>query len=246
MVIYYTGTGNSRFIAKIIAEKLDDTLVDATELMKQGKFGKFESERPYVFVCPTYAWQMPKIFVEFIKRSKFSGNKFSFFVMTCGSDIGNAEKQIKELCEEADFKYKGVMEIEMPENYIAMFTAPEQAEAKKIVAKAVILAREAAEIVGQNKYFPHEEPDILDKVKSGIVNDIFYKYMISAKKFYATDKCIGCKKCVTECPLNNIKIVDGKPQWGNQCTHCMACICKCPTEAIEYGKHTKGKRRYSL
>ncbi len=246
MVIYYTGTGNSRFIAKVIAEKLNDTLVDATELMKQGKSGKFDSECPYVFVCPTYAWQMPKVFVDFIKRSKFSGNKFAFFVMTCGSDIGNAEEQIKGLCEDADFKFKGVMGIVMPENYIAMFTAPEETEAKKIIAKAVISARKAADIIVANKYFPHMETNWLDKAKSGIVNDIFCKHIISAKKFYATDRCVGCKKCVYECPLNNIKMVDGKPQWGNQCTHCMACICKCPTEAIEYGKHTKGKRRYSL
>ncbi len=246
MVIYYTGTGNSRFIAEIIAEKLNDTLVDATELMKQGKHGKFESQVPYVFVCPTYAWQMPRVFVNFIKRSKFSGNKFVFFVMTCGSDIGNAEKQIMELCEEVDFKFKGVKEIVMPENYIAMFTAPEETEAKRIIAKAVVSARKAADIIGENKYFPHIEPSWMDKAKSGIVNDVFYKYVISSKKFYATDKCVGCRKCVLECPLDNIKMVDGKPQWGNQCTHCMACICKCPMEAIEYGKHTKGKRRYSL
>ena len=246
MVIYYTGTGNSRFLAEIIAERTEDTLVDATEMMKKGKYGKFHSEKPFVFVCPTYAWQMPRVFVDFIKRSKFTGNKFTFFVMSCGSDIGNAEKQIKELCEEVDLKFKGVMGIVMPENYIAMFSAPEEKEAKQIISQAAISARKAADIIGANKYFPHTEPSLLDRAKSGVINHVFYRHMISAKKFYTTDQCIGCKKCVSECPLNNIKMVNNKPQWGNQCTHCMACICKCPTEAIEYGKHTKGKRRYFM
>ena len=53
----------------------------------------------------------------------------------------------------------------------------------------------------------------------------------------ATDACIGCGKCVELCPLNNIRLENGKPVWGKHCTHCMACICYCPKEAIEYGNH---------
>ena len=62
----------------------------------------------------------------------------------------------------------------------------------------------------------------------------------------AIDKktCIGCGKCVKNCPMNNIRLKDGKPIWGKKCTHCMACICYCPMEAIEYGKKSIGKPRY--
>lgn len=49
-----------------------------------------------------------------------------------------------------------------------------------------------------------------------------------------------CKKC----PLNNIKLINGKPVWNKNCTHCMACICYCPVKAIEYGKKSKNKPRY--
>ncbi len=44
--------------------------------------------------------------------------------------------------------------------------------------------------------------------------------------------------------MNNIRMENGKPVWGQACTHCMACICYCPTEAIEYGKKSVGKPRY--
>ena len=67
---------------------------------------------------------------------------------------------------------------------------------------------------------------------------------VKATKFCATDACIGCGKCVERCVLNNIRLENGKPKWGEHCTHCMACICGCPTEAIEYGKTSRGKRRY--
>jgi len=49
---------------------------------------------------------------------------------------------------------------------------------------------------------------------------------------------------VEACPLNNIRLNDSKPVWSKNCTHCMACICGCPSEAIEYGKRSRGKPRY--
>ena len=79
---------------------------------------------------------------------------------------------------------------------------------------------------------------------SGPVNPAFYRFFVRADAFRATDACIGCGKCVERCPLNNIRLENGKPVWGKHCTHCMACICYCPKEAIEYGKKSKGKPRY--
>ena len=73
---------------------------------------------------------------------------------------------------------------------------------------------------------------------------MFYRFAVNTGPFYTTDACVGCGKCAKLCPLNNITLADGKPQWGKNCTQCMACICKCPTEAIEYGTRSKGKPRY--
>ncbi|MGN0714279.1 MAG: EFR1 family ferrodoxin, partial [Anaerovoracaceae bacterium] len=81
-------------------------------------------------------------------------------------------------------------------------------------------------------------------VGSTVLNPIMYAMMISAKGFKVTDKCTGCGQCESRCPLNNVKLTDGKPIWGKDCTHCMACIAGCPAEAIEYGKKTQGKPRY--
>ena len=59
-------------------------------------------------------------------------------------------------------------------------------------------------------------------------------------------RCIGCGKCAVLCPTKSIRIEGGRPVWGDGCTHCMACICRCPKQAIEYGRHTMGLRRYYL
>ena len=91
---------------------------------------------------------------------------------------------------------------------------------------------------------PKEQPG--KAMRSKVLNPIMYSMMISAKGFRVTDQCTGCGQCEQRCPLNNIKIANGKPVWGNQCTHCMACIAGCPHEAIEYGKKAVGKPRYYL
>lgn len=99
-------------------------------------------------------------------------------------------------------------------------------------------------IIRDNQPLPKEQPGKAMRFK--VRNPIMYSMMISTKGFRVTDQCTGCGQCEQRCPLNNIKIANGKPVWGNQCTHCMACIAGCPHEAIEYGKKAVGKPRYYL
>ncbi len=56
-----------------------------------------------------------------------------WFVMDCGGEIGNASKYNRSLAEQKHLRYMGTAQIVMPENYIAMFDAPNAEEAEKIV-----------------------------------------------------------------------------------------------------------------
>ena len=65
--------------------------------------------------------------------------------------------------------------------------------------------------------------------------------------FRTTEQCISCQKCVRLCPMNVIKMQDGKPVWKDKrCAHCMSCIQNCPKDAIEYKDTTVGKKRYNV
>lgn len=244
MIIYYTGTGNSKYCAKLLATKLEDQVVDTFEYMKNGIAAELVSDKPWVFVSPTYCWQLPHIFQDFIRSATFNGNKDAYFFMTCGSDIGNAGAKIESLCQEVGLNYKGVIPVVMPENYIAMFEVPPAEIASKIVTVARRPLQKGARLIKKGECFEKQKVSFADKFKSGPLNPIFYKMIIKAKPFYVTDACIGCGKCARACVLKNISMKDGKPVWGKDCTHCMACICGCPTEAIEYGKKSQGKPRY--
>ena len=244
MIVYYTGTGNSRYCAQLLAARLGDELTDAFRFIRDGVAAELCSARPWVFVTPTYGWQLPHIFADFLRAGSFTGCKAVYFVMTCGSEIGDAGSRLRKLCAEKGFEYRGVLEVVMPENYVAMFPVPDAAEAAGIVDAAAPVLDAGVRCIAEGKPFPEKRSNVLDRVKTAVVNPVFYRFCIKASPFYVTDACIGCGRCALVCPLNNIRLADGRPVWGDACTHCMACICGCPAQAVEYGRQSRGKPRY--
>ncbi|MBR7149884.1 MAG: flavodoxin family protein, partial [Oscillospiraceae bacterium] len=105
MIVWFSGTGNSRYAAKVLADALGDALLDAGQMIKKGRDEKLYSERPWVFVAPTYAWRMARILEDYIRRTELCGSRDAYFVLTCGGDIGNAGKYVAELCRDKDLSY---------------------------------------------------------------------------------------------------------------------------------------------
>ena len=68
--------------------------------------------------------------------------------------------------------------------------------------------------------------------------------MLEKARYTVSEACNGCGKCVKLCPVNNIKMHLGKPQFSDNCMGCYGCIHKCPEKAINLGKRTEGKTRY--
>lgn len=242
MIVYFSGTGNSRWCAQLLAQQLNDEIINAFSLVKSG--ADLTSQTPWVFVCPTYAWQLPHFFADFLHRAHFTGSRNAYFIMTCGTDIGNAPALNQTLCEEIGLQHRGTQAVVMPENYVALFPVPDRKEAEEIVLAARPVILEAGRLIAADMDFPSAAPKLLDRLKSGPINTIFYKLIVKSDKFTVSDACIGCGKCAQQCIMDAIHMIDGKPVWNTNCTHCMACICGCPAKAIEYGKASLGKPRY--
>lgn len=244
MIMYFSGTGNSAYVAKRIGKEIENESLNLFEKVRNCDYSPLTSNRPWVIVVPTYAWRIPRIVHEWLMKTELGGNRDIYFVMTCGGSIGDAGKYLKKLCLAKGMNYKGCASIIMPENYIALFKTPDKKEALETIEQAEKTISDVAQYIRNNTTFPEPQIKFNDKLNSGLVNDIFYPLFVHSKKFYATDACISCGKCEKVCPLRNIQLKNGKPNWGNHCTHCMACICRCPKEAIEYGKKSKDMVRY--
>ena len=129
MVLYFTGTGNSRYLARRIAEGLEMPLYDLNACIKAGDTAPVQTGRDVVLVTPTYAWRIPRVVSEWMGKTALTGAERIWFVMDCGSEIGNAAKYNRQLAAQKQLHYMGTAQIIMPENYIAMFNAPQKEQA---------------------------------------------------------------------------------------------------------------------
>lgn len=246
MVLYFSGTGNSRYVAGRVARALGEPLCSLNERIKAGDYSPVETGERLIVVTPTYAWRIPRLVGDWLQKTKFPGAKRVWFLMTCGSEIGNAEKYNRVLSREMGLSYMGTAQVVMPENYIALFRVPGVEESRQIVARAEPDIDRAIAALAAGETFAPPRNNLYDRVVSGPVNPVFYALVVKDRAFAAGATCTGCGRCAQLCPTNNIVLRSGKPVWGGNCTHCMACISYCPTEAIEYGKKSVGKPRYRL
>ena len=244
MIFCFSGTGNSRYVAGRIAEALGETVVDLNEKLKAGDHAPLETGRDVIVVTPTYAWRIPRLVSGWLADTELSGAERIWFVMDCGSEIGNAAKYNRRLAAAKGLRDMGTAQIVMPENYIAMFNAPQAEEARQIVSRAEPDVDRAIRCIESRQEFPAPRNNLYDRCMSGPVNPAFYALFVKGGPFRVSERCTGCGQCAKRCPLNNITLPNGRPVWGGSCTHCMACICYCPAEAIEYGKKSLGKPRY--
>ena len=244
MILYFSGTGNSKYVAQRMAEALNQSPLSMNDRIRSHDTSPVETDERLVIVTPTYAWRIPRAVSEWLGKTELTGAERIWFVMDCGSEIGNAAGYNRQLAAQKQLQYMGTAQIIMPENYIAMFNAPRKEQAKSIVEQAEPELQKVLTRLKAGQQFPAPRENLYDRFMSGPVNPVFYRFFVKADAFWATEACIGCGKCVELCPLNNIHLENGKPVWGKNCTHCMACICYCPKEAIEYGKKSRGKPRY--
>ena len=103
MILYFSGTGNSEYIARRIAKITGDELVSLNERIRTGNAAAIRAER-LVFVTPTYGWRIPRLVEKWIDGTEFSGDKVpAWFVMSCGDGIGSAAKYNARLCGRKGF-----------------------------------------------------------------------------------------------------------------------------------------------
>ena len=134
----------------------------------------------------------------------------------------------------------------MPNNYVLLpgFDVDnKELEEKKLADAVSTVSKINASISKREELFLCHEGS-MPFIKTRIINPLFNRFQMSPKHFYATDACIGCKRCEESCPVENVTVVDGRPVWGMDCTSCLACYHVCPQHAVQYGKRTKDKGQY--
>lgn len=248
MILFYSATGNTEYVARELARQLEDECVDLLPRIKKEDHSVLHSEKPFVLCAPVYVCEMPRFLSKYLKAQTFAGSREVYCVFTSGGYCGISGPLAKSIFRKKGMVYRGHAEVKMPRNYVANDAYPmletEEIAARLRNARAQLVGIAAAIRVGRKLTARHVF--LLESVITLPFNPVWCKFKLTARDFFTTDQCIGCGKCVNLCPLNNITLKDKVPVWGDHCTHCMACIGNCPAEAIEYGTITQKKEPYNL
>lgn len=248
MIFYYSGCGNSKFVAEWLSKELNDRLVFMPEAAREGKFDFEISETESVgFVFPVYCWAPPELVTDFVKKMKLSlPPRYMYMVTTCGDDIGMTETIFRKSLGKKGWVLDAAASLQMPNTYINIsgMNLDSQELAQEKIENAQKLLPSIASAISNRLPIHQLTIGGWPKLKSYVVKPLFYKILVNDKRFRVKDSCTGCGICVKNCPLKNIQLKDGKPQWMGGCTTCMSCYHRCPQNAIQFGKATEGKGQY--
>lgn len=59
MILYFSGTGNSKYVAQRMAEALNQSLLSMNDRIRSHDTSPVETDERLVIVTPTYAWRHP-------------------------------------------------------------------------------------------------------------------------------------------------------------------------------------------
>lgn len=251
MIIWFSGTGNSEWVAEQLASALDERMVSVAEALTGGDIHLtlHDGER-LGFVFPTYSWGPAPVVTEFVEKMQITGTpSFCFMVTTCGDDIGLSVEIMAKALARRGFTLQSAHSVQMPNNYINMkgFDVDSDAVRTAKLNAAPSRLHQAATDIAEQKAVIDVVTGRFSWVKSKVIRPWFLKNAMSDKKFVVdTDACTHCGACVKNCPMHNITLTDGTPHWNGRCAMCLSCLHRCPTRAIQYAKSTTTKGRYFL
>ena len=248
MLFYFSGTGNSKYVARKIAQNLDDRMISISDCLKKQElvFTVGDDER-IGFVFPTYFYGVPSIVADFTERLKLNNCQHQYFyaITTCGKECGNLFAEFRKLLTGRGFKLDGVAEVALPDNYILLFNLLPNKDIRQNMFVAA--DKHMAVLTDQirDRRLPAVKSDLGRFLKTQFSYPM-YKYGRSTRHFYATNACNGCRLCAESCPIDIITIDHDKPRWQRgRCVQCLACLHRCPQKAIQHKKRTEKRDRYT-
>lgn len=260
-IFYFTGTGNSLFVARELNERLPSSKL--TPIAAKLKLDDFNTNAETVgFVFPCHGITVPVPVRKFLKKLQIGSANYFFAIVTRGGSIFKGfpliEKYLKKYEKRLNASF--IIDMYMNDPKLKAFELPTIEQISEIEENVKKKISDIQGIILNEREF-HDKIDGVTFTKSKIINSLlerlvpFALHRVAGKVkeyFYSDSKCTSCGVCEKVCPSEKIIMEGGSPKWQKdiECYLCYACLNFCPFEAIQiYSKiwmksYTEDKGRY--
>ena len=240
MILYFTGTGNSLYVAKTLAQE-NESVISIIDATRNDSFHYSLAEGESLgFVFPVYFYTVSDPVLDFVRKLEVENASFVYAVIPCGASIGSAGGFLKEELKKRGLELQRVDPLIVPDGALIFYDidAPEAMMSQlETSTKELAFIKKAVEQKIPNKTSGNSS---LGKIMLAS-----YHACMGTNKFHVDDSCIHCGKCASICPAQAITMKDGRPEWTKKkCYKCCGCINRCPVSAIQYGNKTSSRSRY--
>ena len=255
LLLYYSGAGNTKFIANIIENKLNEKNHTVKSIrITEKSVPILDNDFDILFLgFPVIFRNAPELVYKVFERLSGENRPIMVFI-TKGLYSGNVYKNIHKISKENNFNPIGFLDILMPGTDLLTYVIKDKSFAEKIFTNLYdkninnktnkfISKMEGNKAIKRvyTKWYTLFDDLIVKKMEMKADND--HKDWIK-KLIVNKNACNNCMKCVKGCPRNNIIFKDGII-FGINCDVCLYCINNCPKYAINIGNKTIGKIKYS-
>lgn len=241
MILYFSATGNCKYVAERLSEALHTESVAITDCIRKGHYD-FEDET-VGFISPTYSWGLPSIVKEFLEKARLKSS-YTYFISTYGTTPGASDVMANRALKEG--KIDAFYSVKMADTWTPIFdlSTEEKVEAfTKNTGEEIDSLIERIRVREKNKKMHPRTPTFLVDL---IAQPLYNSRTRLTSHFRVEETCIGCGLCEKKCPVGAIKLEDKKPTWiKKKCTMCLGCLHRCPKFSIQYGKNTKKHGQYT-
>lgn len=244
MVFYFSGTGNSLYIARSIGIQLCEKVISISEEVLRDNY-RFvvEEEENIGFVYPVHRMGPPQIVLDFIKKLEIEGYKknYIYSVFNCVGTYEYTAKIIRKALDKKGYNMSGDYHVIMPSNYLMVKSKITKKQSLEFLScSGAAVENIVASIKAKESNYKEQKHSFY---RSYILHNI--GRLEKSIPLEVNNNCIGCGKCMEICPMQAITIQGNKPHRNQKkCTFCLGCINCCPQNAIDFGKNTVGKERY--
>jgi len=240
LLLYYTGTYNTRYLTQKLRLRLEREGWAVTTYEIDPLNNEPLDYTPYDIVglgCPIYGFAAPYAFLRFIRHQTFPRGLRAFIYKNSGETYHANDASSKYFLRK--LRHDGVVvrqeyHFMMPYNIHFRFDdyliREMMEEDKKLLE---ILVHEVTHDIANlkpYKLWPRLVASVVARPQyiGGDVNSFLYKV--------DKQKCINCDLCIRRCPTRNIyRNERGEIAFHHHCLMCMRCSFFCPTDAFDIG-----------